>query len=467
MINYSISTYSKAPKSEALVFNVDQLDYYKGQHEALAKIKKKQLPEEGSYHISTDIASQLSFVIENIDCSKPASAQTYQSLLKDLAKSAVSSVNIHVNDSKAVGIMAQWVEESTFNFDDFKSKKKTSPLKKVCLLVKTLKKNEVEMTKGIHRARAMAVTRKLAETPSNVCTPKYLTKQAEALGKKCKKIEVNILDKKQIKTLKMNSFLSVSQGSNEGAYLISMNYQGKSKKPPIVLVGKGITFDTGGHSLKPAGSMMGMKFDMCGAATVFGVFEYLAQEKPDINVIGLVPTCENIPGGSANKPDDVVTSMSGQTIEILNTDAEGRLILCDALTYAERFKPAYVIDIATLTGACLATFGTVVTGMMGNDQALMDKIDKAGQQSLDRVWQLPLWDEFQKMIDSPVADMANIGSGHGGTITAGCFLSRFTKNYKWAHLDIAGTACQFKGHKRGSTGRPVSLLTQFIDNESQ
>ena len=466
MINYSLNTPSKASKQEGLVLHVDQIEQYVKIYPSLSKLKKKQLPSKGDHVIHADLSTGYVFSLSNLDYKKPSTSEKFKAMIKDLNSRGVSSVNIDIADYKDLGIVSQWVEESSFNYDDLKSKKKTFSLKKVCFLLKFASKYEDIMNKGIYRARAMAFTRTLAETPSNICTPKYLTKQASSLAKKCKKIEVSVFDKKEIKTLKMNSFLSVSQGSNEGAYLINMKYSGKSKKPPIVLVGKGITFDTGGHSLKPAGSMMGMKFDMCGAATVLGVFEYLAQAQPDINVIGVIPTCENIPGGSANKPDDVVKSMSGQTIEILNTDAEGRLILCDALTYAERFKPSFVIDIATLTGACLATFGTVATGMMGNDDELLDKIEQAGNQSLDRVWPLPLWEEFQDMIDSPVADMANISSGHAGTITAGCFLSRFTKNFKWAHLDIAGTACLFKGHKRGSTGRPVSLLAQLIDNEA-
>jgi leucyl aminopeptidase len=261
----------------------------------------------------------------------------------------------------------------------------------------------------------------------------------------------------------MNSFLSVSKGSAEEPKFISMKYEkGTSKEAPIVLIGKGITYDTGGHSLKSPANMMGMKFDMSGAATVLGMLRLIADLELPINVIGLIPTCENIPGGDANKPDDIVISMSGQSIEILNTDAEGRLILCDAMTYAERFEPRYVIDIATLTGSCAATFGSVATGLMGNDQDLIDLLLDASNESGDKAWPLPLWDEYDNDLRSPVADMANIGGAYAGAITAGCFLKKFATKYKWAHLDVAGTACVFNGHKRGSTGRPVPLLAEFF-----
>lgn len=468
MIDYTVCSPLKRGTSESLIIDLRDLGHYTKHFPLLKSLKKKDFPKPGSFRDFYDVDSKTFIVILALDESKLTTAHLLIKQIVDrLAEYSVKTLQIDVHNNDLLKYFAQWIEESTFSYDDLKTKKKTLTIKKVCFLTKSLKHDEPVIMNAVYKAKGMAQTRYLAEMPSNLCTPKYLTKHALQLEKKSRYLQVSILDKKQIKTMKMNSFLSVSQGSHEGAYLISMEYKKKSKNAPIVFVGKGITFDTGGHSLKPSSSMMGMKFDMCGAATVFGIFEYLTLAQPDIHVIGLIPTCENIPGGSANKPDDVVTSMSGQTIEILNTDAEGRLILCDALTYAERFKPSYVIDIATLTGACLATFGTVVTGMMGNDQGLMDKIEKAGNSSLDRVWPLPLWDEFQEMIHSPVADMANIGSGHAGTITAGCFLSRFTKKYKWAHLDIAGTACQFKGHKRGATGRPVALLTEFIEDCAQ
>jgi len=245
-----------------------------------------------------------------------------------------------------------------------------------------------------------------------------------------------------------------------------MDYQG-AKKPghPVVLVGKGITFDSGGISIKPGAAMDEMKFDMCGAASVFGTLSAVAELKLPINVVGIVPTCENLPDGNANKPGDIVTSMSGQTIEILNTDAEGRLILCDALTYSEKFKPRAVIDIATLTGACVIALGKQASGLLGNDQGLMDRLLTAGNQGDDRAWQLPLWDEYQDQLKSNFADMANIGGRDAGTITAACFLSRFTKKLKWAHLDIAGVAWD-SGANKGATGRPVPLLVNYLIGES-
>ena len=271
-----------------------------------------------------------------------------------------------------------------------------------------------------------------------------------------------MLEREDMEKLGMGSFLSVARGSHQPPKFIVMQYKGgKAKAKPVVLVGKGITFDTGGISLKPAAEMDEMKFDMCGAASVLGTFKAIAQMGLPINVVGLVPTTENMPGGGATKPGDVVTSMSGQTIEVLNTDAEGRLILCDALTYAERFKPECVIDIATLTGACVVALGKIPSGLLANDDELAAEILKRGTESGDRAWQLPLWDEYQELLKSNFADMGNIGGRYAGTITAACFLARFTKAYKWAHLDIAGTAWK-SGAEKGATGRPVPLLTEFL-----
>ncbi len=268
-----------------------------------------------------------------------------------------------------------------------------------------------------------------------------------------------------MKKLKMGSLLSVSAGSREPAKLIVMEYKGgNSNQKPIALVGKGVTFDTGGISLKPGAAMDEMKFDMCGAASVLGTMKTLLALDLPVNVVGIVPATENMPGGQATKPGDVVTSMSGQTIEILNTDAEGRLILCDALTYAGRYKPRYVIDIATLTGAAIIALGKIPSAVMGNDRQLIDTLVDCGNDTHDRIWELPLWDDYQEQLKSNFADMANIGGRDAGTITAACFLARFTKKYRWAHLDIAGTAWKSGGEK-GATGRPVPLLTQFIMNQ--
>ena len=272
-----------------------------------------------------------------------------------------------------------------------------------------------------------------------------------------------MLEESDIAELGMGSFLSVSRGSREPAKLITLNYGGGGDSKPIVLVGKGLTFDAGGISLKPSQGMDEMKYDMCGSASVMGTIQAIAELQLPINVIGVIPSSENLPDGDANKPGDVVTSMSGQTIEILNTDAEGRLLLCDALTYSERFDPDTVIDIATLTGAIIVALGSNATGLMANNQDLADDLLKAGNDSFDRTWQLPLWDDYQKQLDSNFADIANVGGKEAGSVTAACFLSRFTEKFKWAHLDIAGTAWN-GGKEKGATGRPVPLLMQYILN---
>lgn len=302
--------------------------------------------------------------------------------------------------------------------------------------------------------------RQLGNLPANYCTPSFLADQALALADATMKVKV--LDMKQIKKLGMGAFLSVAAGSDEPAKFIVMEYCGAtSKTKPTVLVGKGITFDTGGISLKPGQGMDEMKFDMCGAASVMGVMTALSHLKPKINVVGVIAATENMPSGRATKPGDVVTSMSGQTIEILNTDAEGRLVLCDALTYIERFKPKHVIDIATLTGACVIALGSQASGLFANDQALASELLNAGEVAADKAWQLPIWDEYKKSLDSNFADMANIGGREAGSITAACFLSKFTQDYSWAHLDIAGTAWA-SGSSKGASGRPVGLLLQFL-----
>jgi leucyl aminopeptidase len=330
------------------------------------------------------------------------------------------------------------------------------------------------VTEGGALAHGMSLARTLGNLPGNICTPSYLGEEAKALGKQFKSISVKVLDRKQIEALKMGSFLSVARGSEEQPRFIVLHYKGKpvaakrgtkAAAGPIVLVGKGITFDSGGISIKPAATMDEMKFDMCGAASVLGTLRAVAEIGLPGEIIGLIPTCENMPSGTANKPGDVVTSMSGQTIEILNTDAEGRLILCDALTYAERFKPSAVVDIATLTGACVVALGKVNTGLFASDDALAEALLAAGKQSMDTAWRLPLDDAYQEQLKSNFADMANIGGQPGGAVTAACFLARFAKAYPWAHLDIAGTAWRGGGEK-GSTGRPVPMLLQYLINQA-
>ena len=305
------------------------------------------------------------------------------------------------------------------------------------------------------------LTRELGNLPGNVCTPSYLAKEGRALGRKYDKLSVSVLDEKKMASMGMGSLLSVGNGSDEPSKLIIMKYEGgPAKQAPYCLVGKGITFDTGGISLKPAKGMESMKFDMGGAGSVFGVMQTVAELGLKINVIGVVAAAENMPSGCATKPGDVVTSMSGKTIEILNTDAEGRLVLCDALTYVERFKPEEVVDIATLTGAIIVSLGHEASGLFANDDGLAESLTAAGLASGDEAWRLPINKRYDRQLNSKYADMQNIGAGTAGSITAACFLARFTEKYKWAHLDIAGTA--FQSMQKGATGRPVPLLVEYL-----
>ena len=305
------------------------------------------------------------------------------------------------------------------------------------------------------------LTRELVNLPGNVCTPSYLAKEGRALGRKYDKLSVSVLDEKKMASMGMGSLLSVGNGSDEPSKLIIMKYEGgPAKQAPYCLVGKGITFDTGGISLKPAKGMESMKFDMGGAGSVFGVMQTVAELGLKINVIGVVAAAENMPSGCATKPGDVVTSMSGKTIEILNTDAEGRLVLCDALTYVERFKPEEVVDIATLTGAIIVSLGHEASGLFANDDGLAESLTAAGLASGDEAWRLPINKRYDRQLNSKYADMQNIGAGTAGSITAACFLARFAEKYKWAHLDVAGTA--FQSIQKGATGRPVPLLVEYL-----
>ncbi len=373
-------------------------------------------------------------------------------------------------------MLAQTLVTGEYSYQETKGKKTqkaekeaASSLSKITLLGESASETKAFNTGaklGSAIGSGMNVARELGNLPGNVCTPTYLANQAKTLGRKHSKLSVKILEEKQMKELGMDSLLSVSAGSDQPAKLIVMEYKGgKKTDKPHVLVGKGITFDSGGISIKPGAAMDEMKYDMCGAASVFGAFNTLLEVAPSMNIIGIVAASENLPSGRATKPGDVVTSMSGQTIEILNTDAEGRLVLCDALTYAERFKPKSVVDIATLTGACVVALGKHATGLYANKQALADKLLTAGQQAGDRAWQMPLWEEYDQQLKSNFADMANIGGPGGGSVTAACFLSRYTKAYDWAHLDIAGTAWVSGGNK-GATGRPVPLLVEYLLNQA-
>jgi leucyl aminopeptidase len=320
---------------------------------------------------------------------------------------------------------------------------------------------EAAVRRGEAIAEGMRVAKDLGNLPGNICNPAYLAETARALGKAFK-FDVDVLERSDMEKLGMGAALAVGRGSDQACKFIVMQYErGKPDDHPVVLVGKGVTFDTGGISLKPSDAMDEMKFDMCGAASVFGALTTIARLGLPTNVVGIVPAVENMPGPNASRPGDVVTSMSGQTVEILNTDAEGRLALCDALTYAERFDPACVVDIATLTGACVIALGKVTSGLMANDDSLAAELLDCGTETGDRAWQLPMFDDYQDLLKSNFADVSNLGGRPAGAITAGCFLARFAGNYKWAHLDIAGTNA-LSGDAKGATGRPVPLLTEFL-----
>lgn len=380
-------------------------------------------------------------------------------------------VNLPTRDTgagKRGQLLAQLIEDSLYQYNHTKSDKGTKPALKKLDVFLADKSQRSALKKGLDTGAAvasgMAVARELGNLPANFCTPTYLGEQALILGKRNKLLKTKVLSEAQMRRLGMGSLLSVGHGSDENSAFIIMEYRGASEKTkPNVIVGKGITFDTGGISLKAGNGMDEMKFDMCGAASVMGTMATLCALKPKINVVGVIASAENMPSARATKPGDVVTSMAGLTIEVLNTDAEGRLVLCDALTYVERYQPKSVIDIATLTGACIVALGSVASGVMSNNDELAEKLYQHGLDINDPVWRLPLWDEYQKQLDSNFADIANIGGPKAGTITAGCFLSRFAKKYPWAHIDIAGTAW-LQGKAKGSTGRPVPLLVEYLLN---
>jgi len=310
-------------------------------------------------------------------------------------------------------------------------------------------------------SNGISLAKDLGNTPPNICTPLFLSNEAKKLKKVNKQLKVSVIEEKKMKTLGMEAFLAVSKGSKEPGKIVTIEYMPVKRKPPIVLVGKGITFDTGGISIKPSANMDEMKFDMSGAGSVLGTIRACAEMRIKTNIVGVIACSENMPGSQATRPGDVVKSMSGITIEILNTDAEGRLVLCDAITYAKKYKPKYMIDMATLTGACLVGLGKYPSGLFANNQKLAELIKKSAENTGDRVWQLPLYDDYFKELKTNFADIQNIGGRYGGAITAAAFLAKFTEGIKWAHLDIAGTAWEV-GANKGSTGRPVSLLVDFI-----
>ena len=393
-------------------------------------------------------------------------ARTLKSLRADTVAIFIGA--IQVKDRGLKWQARRLVETLDYHVYKFRMQKKAGGrAKKWKFQVCSEDKKDLRLVRaGVRVGKAISegvrLARDLGNLPGNVCSPTYLSERAQELG-----IEVTVHDEAQMREFGMGALLSVSAGSRQPAVLIVMQYAGGDKgASPVVLVGKGVTFDSGGISLKPGPKMDEMKFDMCGAAGVIGALHAAARLKLPLNIIGIVPATENLPDGIATKPGDVVTSYSGKTIEILNTDAEGRLILCDALTYAERFKPAVVVDAATLTGACVMALGKIPAGLFTEDDALADELLEAGQISGDRAWRLPLWDDYQNQLDSNFADIANIGGREGGAITAACFLSRFTSKFRWAHLDVAGTAWE-TGKNKGATGRPVNILTQFLIKRSQ
>ena len=374
-----------------------------------------------------------------------------------------------VGDASAYYLARQTVQtigDVLYRFTQMKSERKnaTMPLRKVGLSVAS-RGDAGKATLGAKHGDAivegMSLAKDLGNLPPNVCTPTYLARAAQKLAKGNGKLTTRVINESDMKRLGMHSLLSVTAGTNEPARLIVMQYKNGGKSKPLVLVGKGVTFDSGGISLKPGPAMDEMKYDMCGAAGVIGTMATVAALKLPVNLNVVVPAVENLPGSKATVPGDIVKSMSGQTIEILNTDAEGRLILCDALTYSRRFKPDTIIDVATLTGACVIALGHHHTGVMSHDDSLADEIVTSGVNAFDRAWRLPLSDEYAEQLKSNFADFANVGGRDGGAITAGCFLGKFTDGLKWAHLDIAGTAWK-SGQKKGATGRPVPLLAEFV-----
>jgi leucyl aminopeptidase len=405
---------------------------------------------------------------------KQAVRATSQAVIKHagITKLVSTLATLNVEDlstQKKVDLLSESMLDAAYQVNAIKQKKEDnkSKGKKVTIhvLANEIADAKLGLMKGQAVAKGMNLTKDLGNLAPNICTPTYLADEAQKMGKEYG-FKVKVLEEADVKKLGMGSFLGVTKGSSEPAKFIVMEYKkGKKDQKPVVLVGKGITFDTGGISLKPGAAMDEMKYDMGGAASVLGTFKAIAEMQLSFNVVGLIPTCENMPDGTATKPGDILTSMSGLTIEVLNTDAEGRLILCDALTYAEKFDPSAVVDVATLTGACVVALGHHATAVYSNQDTLAQELIHAGEKSLDRGWHMPMWDDYQSQLDSNFADIANIGGRDGGSITAACFLSRFAKSYNWAHLDIAGTAWN-SGKNKGSTGRPVPLLTEFLVNRA-
>ena len=423
----------------------------------------------GTCDVFSSKAGNTSYCLIGLGSQKDLNIQIYEKCLKNAIKKikefkmssmCVDLTNIKIKNYDVIKGSIIEIEKSQYSY---KQEIKTSL--KQCQLIVSKNTDTKEFNKTVIESLAISnginKSRMLGDTPSNICNPTFLAKEAKKLERINPNIKVEVLDEKKMRALKMGSLLSVSQGSKQPAKLVIIKYMPLKNKQPIVLVGKGITFDTGGISIKPSANMDEMKYDMSGAGSVIGTMQACAEMKLKNNVIGILACAENMPGSQATRPGDVVTSMSGITIEILNTDAEGRLVLCDALTFSKKYKPRYILDMATLTGACLVGLGKYPSGLFSNSDELSDKIKKSSDRTGDRVWQLPLYQDYFEELKTNFADIQNIGGRYGGAITAAAFLAHFTKDEKWAHLDIAGTAWEV-GPDKGSTGRPVKLLTDFV-----
>ena len=403
----------------------------------------------------------------------PRYLRAVREVAKQLRALPAESAAVYLSEVDVPGRDSQWrtlqtllaIDHGCYRYDrTFKSRPEGPKLKQVQVPAQDVDAGLPARAEAI--AAGIRVTRELGNLPPNICNPAYLAEEAGHMADRHPHLNCEVLDRAQMQSLGMGSLLAVAQGSANPPKLIVLRYEGAPKShKPQVLVGKGITFDSGGLSLKPGAGMEEMKFDMCGAATVFGVMEAVNRLQLPINLVGVVAAVENMPDGNSYRPSDVVTTLSGLTVEVLNTDAEGRLILCDALTYARRFEPASIVDIATLTGACVVALGSHATGLMSHDEELATELLQAGEHSHDRAWRLPLWDDYQSQLESGFADMANIGGKWAGAITAGCFLSRFTEGLRWAHLDIAGSAWD-SGRKGNATGRPVGLLVEWLSQQA-
>ena len=492
-LDQSMSASLENVKTKALIIGIHEGKSISQELKKLDVVSKGVLKKlinreelEGKVGQSLYIPSLLGAVAERvylIGCGKKSSSLSKDQVNKILTKLISAAISSNA-DEATISLPSlktsegdEWVlnqlsliaENQSYTYDAKLNKKnvRVVKLKKLRISIDS-SSSDAKLKKALKTGQTVGqgsnAAKDLANLPGNVCTPSYLAKTSQAAAKSYASLSCKVLGEKEMKKLGMDCLLSVGAGSAQESKLITIEYKGGKKgEQPHALVGKGITFDTGGISLKPGGAMDEMKFDMCGAASVIGTMQVVAELKLPINVVGIVASAENMPGSKATKPGDVVRTMSGLTVEVLNTDAEGRLVLADALTYAKRFKPQSVVDIATLTGAVIMALGYSTSGLMSNDDSLAKELLAAGDESCDRAWQLPLWDVYQKDLDSNFADIANIG-GRAGTITAACFLSRFTEEFKWAHLDVAGTA-QFKGAAKGGSGRPVPLLSQYLINK--